>query len=555
MDFKDRLQYSLNNKFLSLIVLGILLVVNVLSLQVFHRFDLTRGQQYSISESTKTILHNLDDLLTVTAYISPDLPPQIVPVEQYLTDILSEYQAYGSGNVQVDILKVDSDEREQEALAAGMTQAEMQVLENDSYQVRRAFFGLQMLYQGKTESIPLIQQSELANLEYDLTSLVLKMSQPELSTVAFLSGHGEHSIESNLVAPGQPDGNDYKTLVTALRKNYQVQTVDLTKGQTLENVDVLVIAGAKRDLTERDIFEIDQFLLKGGNAVFLTDAIELLPGGVTIVPLDTNLKTVLSPLGLTVESNLLLDTVAEFANFQVGPGQSFILPYPFFIRLLNENFANHPIVQKIASVVVRFVSSVTLQEQQGIEYIPLMSTSSTAWQQAGPSFQTDPNNVPQASADMGGSQIFAVYASGMMPRLTSDTTLPSLQQWQEGADGQFELVNVRDENRRSRDEIVEVAQTEANVAVFADSDFVADAYLSDMSPVALVQNVIDYMTLGDALISIRSKTLGDAPLEQLEDTEKSLLKFFGMFFFPLVLAAYGFFRLWMRKKEERLLKL
>lgn len=556
MDFQEKFQYSLNNKFITVIVLAILILVNVLSVQFFVRFDWTEGDRYSISDATVSILSELEDLLTITAYISPDLPSQLVPTEQYVKDILFEYQAYGSGNVQVDIVSVSDNDLQSEALSAGMAQAEMQVLEDDSYQVRKAFFGLQMLYQGKSESIPLIQQAELGNLEYDLTSMALRMSLPKLKTVVFLQGHGEHGITKSLGLPGVADRNDYTGLAQALRKNYQVETRDFSKGETLEDVDVLIVAGAQRDLAERDIFEIDQYMLAGGKSIFLVDAVELVPGGVTVTPLDTNLKTVLSPLGLTVESNLLLDSLAEFANFQVGPGRTFIVPYPLFIRLVNENFSAHPVVQKVKSMVVRFVSGITLEEKEGLVYDQFMNTSSGGWSQEGPQFQTDPNNIPQATPEQGGSQTFAVMVSGMLPRISSLESVPLLQEWVENDESQFELQTVSDDDNRNGREILLEASTESQVALIADSDFVSDQSITgDATAAVVLQNIVDFMSLGDQLISIRSKSLVDAPVAKIEGTEKSLLKFLGVFLVPLLLSAYGFFRLWLRRKEEKLLNL
>jgi ABC-2 type transport system permease protein len=556
MDFKEKFQYSLNNKFLTLVVLGILITVNVLSLQFFVRFDWTENDRYSISDSTKVILEELDDLMTITAYLSPDLPPQLVTAEQYLKDILSEYQAYGSGNVQLDIVSVDDNDRQAEALAAGMAHAEMRVLENDSYQVRKAFFGIQLMYQGKSEAIPLVQEAELGNLEYDLTSMALKMTQPKLNKVAFLLGHGEHGIQRSLAAPAPNEVNDYTALADSLRKNYEVATVDFSKGQSLEGVDVLVVAGPKRDLSARDVFEIDQYLLAGGKSLFMIDAIEIPLGGVAATPLDTNLKTLLSPLGLTVKSNLLLDALAEFANFQIEPGRSFILPYPLFIRLVNENFSNHPVIQKVAAMVVRFVSSIEVAEIATLNYDKFLNTSPAGWQQEGPTFQTDPNNLPPGTPELGGSQSLGVLVTGLMPRISDATSFPPLQKWEENAEGQYEFViSDADDNSGDREILTEATQ-ETSLFLISDSDFVQDiAVQGDITPLVVVQNIVDFLSLGEELINIRSKSLGSAPLDVLENSEKSLMKFLGILFIPLLLSAYGFLRLWLRRKEEKLLNL
>jgi len=263
MDFRNKLQYSLNNKALILIVLGILILVNILSTRIFVRFDWTRNDQYSISDATISILDRLSDIVTVKVFFSPDLPPQLAPAEQYVKDILGEYEAYGSGNFDYEFVDVERAESQQEAQRIGVQKVEMQVLENDRYQVRNGFFGLGIFFEGNTEAIPVLQQQDLGNLEYDLTSLIVKMTQPRLQVVGVLQGHNEHGISQSFGGP--PSGgveNDYTVLAEALRKNYEVKTVDFSQGQTLDGVDVLMVAGPKRDLSERDVFE---HLRKGRN--------------------------------------------------------------------------------------------------------------------------------------------------------------------------------------------------------------------------------------------------------------------------------------------------
>ena len=98
MDFSDKTSYSINTKAMTLIVAGILVLVNILSLRYFVRFDLTESKQYSISDSTENILAGLEDIVTVKAYFTENLPPQFLPIDRYVRDILAEYEAYGSGN-------------------------------------------------------------------------------------------------------------------------------------------------------------------------------------------------------------------------------------------------------------------------------------------------------------------------------------------------------------------------------------------------------------------------------------------------------------------------
>jgi len=74
-----------------LLVFAILLVINVLSDKFFFRLDFTSDNRYTLSQATKNILKSLDEPVTVTAYFTEDLPPDIAVVRRDFKDLLVEY--------------------------------------------------------------------------------------------------------------------------------------------------------------------------------------------------------------------------------------------------------------------------------------------------------------------------------------------------------------------------------------------------------------------------------------------------------------------------------
>lgn len=558
MDYRDKTAYSINNKVLALLLAGILILVNIISMRYFVRFDMTSNDQYSISDSSIEILNSLDDLVTVKAYFTSDtdLPAQFMPIKQYVRDMLGEYEAYSGGNLDVEFVDPAEDvDATQEAQRVGVQQVQMQVLENDSYSTKMGYMGIAMFYEGKTESMPLVQQEELGNLEYDVTSRILKLTQPRAFEVAFLQGHGEHEFGSGVQgAPPQPN-KDYSLVRRVLSENYTVRTVDFSKGQTLENVDVLVVAGAQRDLSERDIFEIDQYMLNGGKAIFLVDAINQLEG-INLDLRDTNLNTLFEGIGVVVNQSLVLDNVNELTNFSVGPGQFYVLPYPPFVKFVAQNFSNNPIVNKLESFVVRFITSLTVEEKvDTLTYDRFVNSSQQSWTQEFP-FNLNPNGIPSPSEEEVGSSPVGVYVTGLFPRISDATTVPVLQEWREvGEENDYELVTatVNDENRRGR-ETLEEATSEGKLVVFSDSDFIADPALQNhQTGLVVFQNMVDFMTFGEELVNVRSKQINSVPLEEYSSMEKSLMKFLGTWAVPALLILYGVVRIWLRRREEKFL--
>jgi len=70
-----------------IIIIGILVVVNFFSYQIFYRWDLTDNKDYSISKASKKTVQNLDDIVNVKVYFSRNLPSQYITLEQEVGDI------------------------------------------------------------------------------------------------------------------------------------------------------------------------------------------------------------------------------------------------------------------------------------------------------------------------------------------------------------------------------------------------------------------------------------------------------------------------------------
>jgi len=71
-----------------LLVLGIILLVNLIASRFFFRLDYTADQRYTLSNATKDILNQLNEPVTISAYFSEDLPPNVEQVRQDFRDML-----------------------------------------------------------------------------------------------------------------------------------------------------------------------------------------------------------------------------------------------------------------------------------------------------------------------------------------------------------------------------------------------------------------------------------------------------------------------------------
>ena len=101
------------------IVGAILIILNIVSRNIFFRWDLTDNKMYSLSDSSKSVVGKIDDRLTMKVYFSDNLPGEYGNNRRYLQDILEEYAAYSNGNIHFEFYRPEDDEKMKEEEGGG----------------------------------------------------------------------------------------------------------------------------------------------------------------------------------------------------------------------------------------------------------------------------------------------------------------------------------------------------------------------------------------------------------------------------------------------------
>ncbi len=165
MKFNKKFLEKTNFGILVIIVIGILIVLNFFSYQIFYRWDLTQNKDYSISKVSKKTVSDLKDVVNIKVYFSKDLPSQFINLRQEVADILDEYVNYSNGNIRIEFIDPKKDSQtEQELAMLGIPQLQFNVLEKDKYQVVNGYLGIAVKYGDKTQTIPVVEDTR--DLEY-----------------------------------------------------------------------------------------------------------------------------------------------------------------------------------------------------------------------------------------------------------------------------------------------------------------------------------------------------------------------------------------------------
>lgn len=535
--FQSKKQINRANAIIAIIiVIFLVFFVNILSGQLFSRWDVTENKDYSITGTTKDVLRNLDDVINVKAYFTEELPGYLLVKNQDVRDILAEYGTVSGGNVIVTFLDPSKDEViEQEARGMGIPTLQFNVVEKDKYQVTNGYLGIAIFYGDEREVIPIVQDT--SSLEYDLTAAISKVVREEIPTAAFLTGKGAWSR-----------AGDMEQINQELQRQYRVVDFDITGGSFVpESVNTLIVPGVKEELSEYEKYVIDQFLMRGGDLLIMAEGVEINPVDLTVEKQNTGIGELVAQYGVRLNKNLALDSSNELAAFRTDQVQ-FFSPYPFWIKVPKAGFnPDSGIVNKLESLVVTWGSTVQVLEEKltdATEKTDLIRTTANGWIQDG-DWQLNPKLIPPPEEGTQESLVLGTMLSGHFESLFDKDTLPNKLVIDE--DG------VESEEPMSSEDVDKfLSETEeGRLIVIGDSDFPLDINLQRFqSNAVFFLNLVDALTSDEALINIRSKAVTDRPLKDLSDSAKNMIRWANIIGIPVLFTLYGLARFGKRRKSK-----
>ncbi len=510
----------------TLLLAGILTVVNLYASRNFFRLDLTQNQKYTIAGSTRKILAGLDDIVTIKVYLSRKLPPYAATITDQIKDMLEEYRIYSDGMLSIEYIDPADDPALQRSLQfMGIPQLQLNIEERDQLAITNVYMGLAVLYGDKKEIIPTL--TDLDGFEYDLTGKILRATRQTDQTIGFLSGHGEPDLQRGLRAANQ-----------LLKDQYFTRTVPTASEEPIDpaQISALVVA-APRELSGRDLFIVDQYIMQGGRVLFLVDGVDI-NDEMQAAALDSPLNGLLAQYGVHVLAQLVLDPVNVTASFQNGM-YDVMLPYPFWVQVVRQISASrHPVSSSIESMVMPWVSPLVVADNATLdaEVAVLAQSSDESWVQQD-FFDLNPKQDFNARKNQPGSRILAVALSGRFSSFFADRkTLPPLAD-EPGKVVPKEIVS------RSPDTRIIVAGSSRFITKDFPEEFEGNR--------TFFLNAIDWLTIGDELIDIRSRAAGERPLQRVSEQTKLMMRIVNMLAVPLLVIAFGFLYTGLRRRRKR----
>lgn len=532
------------------ITLVIIVVVNIIASFIYTRFDLTSEKRYTLSDTSKEILKNLDDYVYFRIYLEGEFPAGFKKLRKETKEMLDEFRAY-SKFIDYDFINPsesnDAAERNETykiLYQSGLNPTELSIQSKDGAQQIVIWPCALVSYRNKELPLDLLDtqvgkssqdalNNSARNLEYKFISAIKDLSQIDKPNIAFIEGHGEltdkevYDITQSLSKKYNVDRVAINEQITALNKRTERSDSSIVISS---RYDAIIIAKPTKPFSEKDKFIIDQYIMRGGKVLWLIDPVfatmDSLQSSESTMgnSLDLRLDDMFFKYGVRLNKNLLLDYNSAAIALRTGQmgGQAQIEYFRWYYFPLLNSASNSNIVKNINPIKADFVSSIDpVVSDSDVQKIPLLKTSDYTKVSAAP-----------------------VFISLSLLRQAPDTRMFS-QKGQNVAyllKGKFESLYAN----RMTSAIVESEEIgfmpsgkETSMIVVADGDIIKNQFhIPKGYPLPLgfdqytqitygnkefIENAISYLVDGEGLISIRSRELKIRLLDMNKVNDNTML--------------------------------
>ena len=372
------------------ILIGIIALTNFVGAFYFKRFDLTSEKRYTLAESTKTLLTNLDDEVYFKVYFDGDFNPSFTRLRNEAKEILDEFRAYSGNQIQYEFIVpgegLNTDEKsnlEKQLYEKGLVPEEVFEKNKDKTSQTLIWPGAIVSHKGKeavwkifnrqgNTDFEISVNNSVKELEYSLTNTIRKLQRNKKQEVTFIEGHYELDTLS------------ISDLARGLSEYYTVnKTPILGKLGALDQSDAIVIAQPDSAFSVADQFIIDQYIMRGGKVLWLIDPVGInrdtlqMKGFTLGLTRPLNIDNMLFKYGVRLNSVLLQDFQCSLipmnVGFKKGQPNFKLFPWPYSPLVLPDG--SHPIVKNLDLIKFDYVSSLDTITAKGIKKTILLSTS------------------------------------------------------------------------------------------------------------------------------------------------------------------------------------
>lgn len=507
-----------------------------------------RNPEHDLTRAIKKVLYSYQgggNLFAAIAapvvfhgYFSSDsrLPQPLIGLKQTCAAVLQELQQQGADKFSFSFADPEADGG---ALAARLTKEYgMQPMVAGLVSPATFWFYMTLESNGQVVQVALPADLEKASLKMAIEASLKRFSKGMLKTIALYTPTGTPAMDQFGMA-GQ--GKTFQLLTRFAEQEHRVKPVDLSNGQVDAEADILVLI-APENLSEQQLFAVDQFLMQGGTVVLATSPFDVnLQGKLDIREQKSGLADWLAGYGIALAPALVLDPQnAAFpvpVERQAGNGytvqETHLLSYPYFVDVRADGMdRSSGLVAGIDQLAMTWASPIRVDAGKNTrrQVVRLLESSPGSWLSDSLTIQPDFNRYGETGFPRGqdtSRQLLAVMVEGRFDSWFKGKASPLLaaaRSRQEatapgskaagaapGADG---LDADAGQPPAVLGRVVDRSPESARIILLASNTFLADTSLElasgaggarYLNPLQLVANCIDWSLEDRDLLSIRGR--------------------------------------------------
>ncbi|MGD8416840.1 MAG: Gldg family protein [Pseudomonadales bacterium] len=590
----DRYQSSLVNSYFDVLITygdqyEVLGFRDLIEVKVVGESDLDvqlRNPEFDITRSIKKVLYgfqaggnlfaSLNEPVHFVGYLSADdrLPQPLVDYRSVLSEAVEDLVKQSGGKLTMEFLDPEAgDGSLADKIASDYG---FQPMSAGLFDANTFYFYLTLSDGDTVVQIPLPEGLSLEATKRGLQEGLKRFAHGMLKSVALLAPENPPYM-----GMGQPQGNRFEQLTDFLRGDFDVITTQLEDGVVPEAADMLMVVDPDH-LSEKQVFAIDQFLMRGGTVALATSPFNasLQQQSLVASPRESGLSDWLEHMGISMDKSFVMDPQnAAFpapVRRQVG-GFSFqelvMLDYPYFVDVRGDGINDHVgFFTGLPQLTLTWASPIdaSAAKDKGLNVTTLLQSSPESW-------HSDSMDVMPRITEQGlsgfrpegdqGAEPLAVMVEGRFDSAFAGKRSPLLDEPDKEGDIKDKQKDAESDDADADNgmgvvsSVIDRSPESARIILFASNTFLADQILRLIgsaegviysNTTQLMANVADWTLEDQSLLSIRSRGHFNRTLPPLDESVQLGVEILNYFLAVLGIAiVYGVHRRRLAKQRAR----
>jgi ABC-type uncharacterized transport system involved in gliding motility auxiliary subunit len=452
-----------------------------------------------------------------------------------------------------------------------------QATDGEAAAMEKGVMGIVLQYRGRSQTVPIRITGSIFGYELQKMEQIKKSLEDKLSAlvrtnppVAYVTGHGEKLLRSSRRSRQRASAGAFKELVNQL---YSVQKVQLSKEPIPDNVKTVIVNGPRSSFTERELYKLDQFLMRGGSLMVLADPFKTAGARARgrrpqFEAVNTGLEELLASYGVELQENYVMDTRA-YVNRQQNRSDIKLHNAPLLRG--DSLHGSHIITADLSQLLFLNSSALALPEKRrgdagDIEYRRLARSSSNSWLME-EDITLNPMRIrpPGEDAERGPYTLAAVaeghfsshFEEAVAPVAAEGSAAPGTEERSREA----EQPQAQEGNQSGAAETIEQSIPHLAESREAGKLFVAGS--SELTSSQLIGNqgrrganpnrifmlnAVDYLNGNRQIPPMRTKGLQTHRIGETDAVERMVIRLFHTVFVPLLVIGIGI-GVWLRRRR------